>query len=143
MQSATPYFYNMIDAAGLRLGNYILYKASVRIIAVPCTFMHFELLSKGGNAPIFPVPLKPEILEKCGFIENKKYALLPQAREFKLALPVSGAGANEIWSYVKNNGECFARAVANATPISNNIFHLHALQNLYFALTGSELEIKL
>jgi hypothetical protein len=133
----------MINATELRMGNYILQKVAAKISVVPCSFLHFNLLEKGGAADLYPVVLKPEIFEKCGFKENKDYPLLPQAREFKLVLPVNGSGANEILGYVKNNGECFGRAVANGTPISNNFFNLHALQNLYFALTGTELNVKL
>ena len=109
---------------------------------VPCNFLHFEFLQKGDITGFYPVVLKPELLEKCGFIENKNYPLLPQAREFILLLPVIGSGKNELYGYVKNNGECFVRASVNGTAASNNFFHLHQLQNLFFALTGKELEIK-
>ncbi|MEJ7913570.1 MAG: hypothetical protein WKF70_10475 [Chitinophagaceae bacterium] len=130
----------MINASEFRLGNYMLQKVAAKISTVQCSYLHFELMMKEGLLHFFPLQLKPELLEKCGFKENKDYPLLPQAREFKLALPVSGNGANEIFAYVKNNGECFGRAVLNAVPISNNFFHLHSLQNLYFALTGKELK---
>ena len=100
-------------------------------------------MARGEIKDLFPVVLKPELLEKCGFIENKNYALLPDAREFKLVLPVIGNAQNEIHAYVKNNKECFGRATINNLPISNNFYHLHQLQNLYFALTGEELSISL
>ncbi len=82
-------------------------------------------------------------MEKCGFEENKEYALLPEAREFLLTLPVIGNNKNEICVYIKNNGECFGRAAVNGMPVSNNFFHLHQLQNLFNALTGKELEVNL
>jgi hypothetical protein len=132
----------MIKASELRIGNYIMQKVGTKISVVPCSYLHFELLQQGGEGDLYPVLLKPELFVRCGFEENKKYALLPQAREFKQVMPVSGSGANELLGYVKNNGECFARAVLNGVPISNNLHHLHALQNLYFALTGTELEVK-
>jgi hypothetical protein len=133
----------MIAETELRLGNFILFKVAARIAPVRCTYHHFELLSKGGAKDMFPVVLKAEVLERCGFAENKDYPLLPGAREFKLVLPVIGNGINEIAGYVKSNGECFARAVVNGTPASNNLVHLHAVQNLYAALTGSELNVAL
>ena len=132
----------MINASELRLGNYILHKLNGKINMVPCNFSHFEFLQKGDVTDFYPVVLKPELLEKCGFIENKNYPLLPQAREFILVLPVIGSSKNELYGYVKNNGECFVRASVNGTVASNNFFHLHQLQNLFFALTGKELEIK-
>lgn len=131
----------MINASELRLGNYLMQKMA--IVTTPCTYQHFELLARGQNKDLFPVVLKAELLEKCGFIENKNYPLLPGAREFKLVLPVTGNSQNEIFAYVKNNKECFARATVNGLPVSNNFYHLHQLQNLCFALTGEELAIKL
>ena len=132
----------MINASELRLGNYILFKCNGKISMIPCDFMHFEQLHKGDASSFYPVMLKPELLQKCGFIENKDYPLLPQAREFKQVLPVIGNNSNELYGYVKNNGECFVRATVNGNVASINFFHLHQVQNLFFFLTGNELEIK-
>ncbi len=132
----------MIDVNELRLGNYILQKQNNKISAVACSFIHFEWMQKGYK-DLYPIVLKPELVEKHGFIENKKYPLLPDAHEYILAVPVQGSNKNEIVVYVKNNKECFGRAVVNNFPASNNFYHLHQLQNLYFALTGREMEIKL
>ena len=133
----------MINENELRLGNYILQKVNTRIVPVKCTHQHFELLKNGNAKDIFPVTLKPEILEKSGFLENKDYPLLPDAKEFILALPVIGSNKNEIRAYIKNNKECFARAVVNNLPVSNNFYTLHQLQNIYFALTSEELKVNL
>ena len=133
----------MINPNELRLGNYVLHKTGIRIVPVQCSLQHFELLLKGESKNFFPFTLKAELLEKCGFTENKKYPLLPEAREFKLMLPVIGNSKNEIFAYIKNNKECFGLATLNGLPISNNFYNLHQLQNLYFALTGEELAIKL
>ena len=132
----------MIHPQELRIGNYIMQKLNTRIMTVVCGFQHFELLQKAGK-DFFPILLKAELLEKAGFIENKDYPLLPQAREFKLALPVIGNSKNEILAYIKNNKECFARAVVNNLPVSNNIYHLHQLQNLYYTLVGEELGVRM
>ncbi|MCW3108495.1 MAG: hypothetical protein JWQ09_3001 [Segetibacter sp.] len=131
----------MIDASELRIGNYILHKTGVRILPVKCTFQHFELLSKGLAKDIFPIALKPDMLQKCGFIENKKYHLYPDAREFMLTLPVMGNNKNEIYAYINSNQESYARATINDLIISNNLYYLHQLQNLYYALAGKELEV--
>jgi hypothetical protein len=136
------YFYAMINAGELRLGNLLLHKYNGKISMVTCGYSHFELLGKGDTASFFPVLLKPELLSKCGFTENKDYPLAPQSREFILVLPVIGSNKNEIYGYVKNNGECFVRATVNGAIACNNFFHLHQLQNLYFSMTGQELEIK-
>lgn len=110
---------------------------------VPCTFLHFDLLAKGEEKSFYPVLLKPELLEAAGFKENKEYALYPQAREFILTLPVIGSNKNELVAYLKSNKESFGRAMVNNLAASNNFYHLHQLQNLYFSLLGEELNIKL
>jgi|SRR5215203_2853605 len=133
----------MINENEIRLGNYVLQKVNTRIVPVKCTYQHFELLNTGNAKDIFAVTLKAEILEKSGFIENKDYPLLPDARELILALPVIGNNKNEIRAYIKNNKECFARAVVNNLPVSNNFYTLHQLQNIYFALTSEELKVNL
>ena len=114
-------------------------KLNNRIITVQCNYRHFELLAH-GDKDLYPVLLKPELLEKTGFIENRDYPLLPDAREFKLLLPVIGKHKNEILAYVKSNKECFGRAAVDGLTASNNFFHLHQLQNLYYVLTGEELK---
>lgn len=129
----------MINPIEFRLGNSLLQKINNRIQQVSCDYQHFELMSKGELKEFFPVVLNPDILERCGFVENKDYPLLPEAREFKLVLPVAGNGANEIRAYIKNNKECFARAIVGNIPASNNLYHLHQLQNLHYALTGKEI----
>jgi hypothetical protein len=133
----------MIDASELRIGNYILHKTGVRILRVKITIAHFDLLGKSGGKDMFPIALKPDILQKCGFTENLKYYRLPEGREFILTLPVMGANKNEIAAYVINNSEMYARATVNDLVISNNCHHLHQLQNLYYALAGRELDVAL
>ena len=125
------------------MGNYLMHKTGVRILTVRCTWEHFALMAKGGEKDLYPVLLSAAVLEKCGFNENKKYALLPESREFIRVLPVMGSGEMEIRAYVKSNKECFARVMLSNVPVSNNFFHLHQLQNIYFALTGTELELLL
>jgi hypothetical protein len=133
----------MISFEELRLGNFIMQKVQHRILTVRCAYAHFELASKGSLADLFPLVLKPEHFLKSGFVENKDYPHYPEAREFILVLPVIGSGKNELFGYMKNNKECFCRYVVNGQPAGNNLHHLHSLQNLYFALTGSELQLSL
>ena len=130
----------MIDATTLRLGNYILHKGGVRILPVAISLQHFEMLTKGMAKDMFPIALSVDKLKKCGFIENAKYYQHPEVREFILALPVKGINQNEIRAYVPATTP-YARATLNELLISNNIYHLHQLQNLYYALTGVELVI--
>ena len=132
----------MIAIQEFRPGNYLLQKVAGRISMVPCTAVHLVQAAGGEGATLYPVVLKPELLEKCGFAENMDYPLRPQAREFRLLLPIMGENKNELVGYVKSNGECFARALVNDAVASNNVHQLHQLQNLYYALTGEEMTIK-
>ncbi len=133
----------MIQVSELRLGNYILHKAGVRVQQVQVSFQHFELFAKGLTKDAYPILLKPEVLVKCGFVENKKYYLHPDTREFILPLPVMGKNKNEILAYINSGGETYARAAVNDLIISNNFHHLHQLQNLYFLLVGTEMNLVL
>ena len=131
----------MINLQELRFGNRILQKSGTRINTVQFGMQHIELLLKGEGGSLHPVVLKPEMLERCGFTENKQYPLLPEAREFTLILPVQGNHQNLLHVYNKSNGECFGRASVNGLVASNNFFYLHQLQNIYYALTSKELDV--
>jgi hypothetical protein len=133
----------MIDPSELRLGNNILFKSGVRILPVKCTLQHFEQFAKGSAKDAFPIALKPDTLLKLGFVENKKYYLYPDAREFVLALPVMGNNKNEVYAYINSNKESYARATVNDLVITNNFHYLHQLQNLCYVLTGTDLDVAL
>ena len=133
----------MITPSEFRFNNFILQKINTRISMVRCGPEQFSMFAAGHVKDFFPVVLSPEIFIKAGFIENKDYALLPDAREFKLVIPVLTDNVTEIQGYVKNNKECFARLAVNKFIASNPVFHLHQLQNLYFSLTGKELPYKI
>jgi hypothetical protein len=131
----------MIQEQELRLGNMVLYKNAGRIAAIRIGHAHFEALARGEAAAFFPLVLKAETLLGAGFIENKDYPLLPQAREFRLVMPVIGKEDNAIMGWVTSAGVCFVRATVNGLPVSANVHQLHGLQNLFFALTGAELGV--
>ena len=132
----------MINPIEFRLNNFLLQKINTRISMVRCGNEQLSLIASGNLKDFFPVVLTPELFLKAGFIENKDYPLLPDAREFKLMIPVLTNNATEIQGYVKNNKDCFARLAVNKFIGSNPVYHLHQLQNLFFVLTGEELVIK-
>jgi len=82
---------------------------------------------------IEPIPLTPEILEKCGWMWNE------ECNSFE-KYPNGDARMNLQRKF--NGGYTMFNYVIQAL-ICENIWHLHELQNLYFALTGEELEIDL
>src|SRR6476469_8481144 len=126
----------MINVTELRLGNYLLQKVNQKITLVKCGYPHFDMVAREGTKDLYPVILKGELFDQCGFKENSNYPLLPDAHEYILLLPVIGSNQNEIRGYVKTNKECFARVSFNGQPASNNFFYLHQLQNIFFGLTG-------
>jgi hypothetical protein len=83
---------------------------------------------------IKPIPLTPEILEKCGF-EAPDYRF-PNHSFYSLQnwLEVSGEVRQSIWLLYANDDEY---------RTGTEFQYLHQLQNLYFALTGTELTVNL
>jgi hypothetical protein len=73
-----------------------------------------------------PIPLTPEILEKCGFEKDIDDMYL----ETKHIL------------FVSYNDDEFVHCKNTALDTLVSIKYLHQLQNLYFALTGEELTFK-
>lgn len=103
----------------------------------------------GGMCGSFPepnfIPLTPEILEKCGFEgpsgEEKQFPMCDPKNKFKF----------DIWKipmgdfyYSHKEGLYVGSFFHTFLAIHNEpLKHLHQFQNLYFVLTGEELEIKL
>lgn len=89
-----------------------------------------ENLQEASYADISPIPLSSEILDK---------------------LELNGVWIKESWMVIPDisGGELFGWAIkvrnaAHTKEIEFAYFkHLHQLQNLYFSLTGTELEVKL
>jgi hypothetical protein len=133
----------MIKIEEYRAGNTVLQKINTRIIPAVLALQHFATIASGNTKDFFPLVLSPEVFLKAGFLENKDYALLPEAREFLLMLPVNSPNETLIQGYMKNNKDCFARLVVNKLVASNPLYHLHQVQNLYYSLTGAELSIKM
>lgn len=133
----------MIKVQEFRLGNMLLQKQGTRILPVRCNVAHWELMARNEVKELFPVVVNADWLQKCGFEENQKYALLPEAREFILLLPLPGSAKQELRFWIKNNKECFGRLLVDGQAASRNLHHLHELQNLYQALAGEELAIRL
>lgn len=105
----------MIKASELRLGNWVSCEGKPYQV-------NMNILQSFTVSPVWmdPIPLTPEILEKCDFDE---------------------------WGFqiVRKDGYISIQANQYIMDEENEIAtceYLHQLQNLYFALTGEELEIK-
>lgn len=90
-----------------------------------------------GTEDLQPIPLTPEILDKCGFMEVEN-DILPYWQWM-------GEDRNVIeWHedgsiLIGKAGECSH----GFNTDEHRITSLHQLQNLYYALTGEELNVKL
>lgn len=86
-----------------------------------------------------PIPLTPEILEKCGFVKWSNTFLFIEMEK--------NTWVNQYLLIRFKNSEINQVIAHNRRPnmgtLVNSISSLHQLQNIYFALTGTELEIKL
>lgn len=78
-----------------------------------------------GEIELNPVKLTPEIFEKAGF-ESFGVGYLHVGTEILI-----------------HPFEAGYKLFGSEWPIGKPFFHVHQLQNLYFVLTGEELEIKL
>ena len=136
-----------MDAKELRLGNWVKTTISrwrgqgFPILAIKGDRVSFDKLNDGQYIWVMaenlkPIPLSPEIIEKCGFEKHKN--------------------SNDYWTiwYLKNgwriqqahNSEVSASVRSGLFYYSDDfveVEYLHQLQNLYFALTGEELEVNL
>ncbi len=131
----------MIKANELRIGNWVSHENKNGKF----NFTIKELLSKGINIEynngcwlifyeeVNPIPLTPEILKKMGFKIIPKDRLAVYKLE-GLSLMPSG-------DYDDGRFHAVGCSLDNTKVLY--IFSLHQLQNLYFALTGEELQINL
>lgn len=140
----------MIDKNELRLGNWLITERGIpqQVAYVGDTIgFHNEIggTDKHQKNPIFsydidyiqPIPLTPEILEKAGFIENPDHEH-PQFDEYihseckKFGI---GDFNGEFWIV-----DAIDQWFGSTQP---ELKYLHQLQNLYFSLCGTELNIEL
>jgi hypothetical protein len=119
----------MIQANELRIGNWVKVGDTESTV---CLIDHQFILLQGNaviNRPeqIEPIPLTPEILEKCGF----EWSIYHQGFYKKDFVNILGE-----YQY----GYRF-KIFRTSQYVGTKINYLHQLQNLVFILTGEELTI--
>ncbi|MFI5157693.1 MAG: hypothetical protein ACHQF4_02445 [Sphingobacteriales bacterium] len=126
----------------LRIGNYVTSKAwngCHRIDGIQATDDGFELtigdyihkFQDGMYVDIKPIPLTPELLEKCGFEERN------HCEDWFIKLP----DTDTIISYRRN--QLRICPVNSMACLYTDCLYLHTLQNYYHAISGEELQITL
>lgn len=92
---------------------------------------------KSHNVPdcfIRPIPLTEELLLKCGFKKIPKTLYVDDLSDLRTATTYKKGSI--VWN---TDTRKFWVGIIEL----NHIKHLHQLQNLYFAITGEELEVEL
>ena len=130
----------MIQPNELRIGNWVYdskytqYPMQVVLIGSDYVYLDFE--GNEGDVwecdckEIVPIPLTEELLAKCMFSEY----------EFEDDIFLH----DEEDVCVQKSGKVYyPYSFENSDTIGTPIRYLHQLQNLFFALTGKELEVKL
>ena len=117
----------MIKSNELRTGNYVLDTSGKKETKV-------ESLSKASvnglpESQFEPVHLTLSILENCGFERGTKPGELPSGPYKKGLVQVKVGNEHYDPIFSQENG--------------TKLPHVHQLQNLYFALSGEELDVKL
>ena len=120
-----------MQANELRIGNFVKCELTgdfQKVISIEKGFIKSAPTNentKGWNVnSIEPITLTPDILEKCGFEYSYPYYTVADV----VSLIFSNTG---IMTYVMGDNQI------------KRIQYIHQLQNLYFALTGTELQIEL
>lgn len=139
----------MIKANELRIGNWVKVKSGFGKVATiededgdyagvvaNDDDSVWERISMAYDTDIEPISLTPEILEKCGFVRDDR-----RGRRTKLYhYPNISINDNSFFYFDKSFQVLDKDLNAKWTV---DCEHLHQLQNLYFALTGEELNVNL
>jgi len=117
-----------MNANELRVGNWYSQFGNLHQVT-------WDTIKALGDAPetqlwCKPIPLSPEILEKCGFYKFNN--------AWKLVSDKNKGYTTWIFTIWDNDGE-YSYNSAEFNPVLTS---LHQLQNLYFSLCGEELTYK-
>lgn len=142
-----------MKAQELRLGNLVI-EPVLGIVTIEGIFSNAVYCRKGNDAFLYtigldvlqPIPLTEEWLLKFGM--NKTFnKILEQKNLFDTPLEVkfefNGSDDISIWTnYITDVEEDEDEMMSTNLNITNVCKYVHQLQNLYFALTSTELTLK-
>ena len=121
----------MIHATDVRLGNWVYATDGSKRQITMESLLYLQAYPTNNQAE--GIPLTEEILLKCGFKKiNDSFRYVLNICEYEFWYYEIGVALSKIEICIHRD-EYYV----------NNIYALHQLQNLYFALTGEELKITL
>jgi len=135
----------MIEYQELRIGNLVRYNEKLfRIYSISKEYPFLDTQEFGQGCVLYQelygIILTPEILEKCGF--EKKLIGDKIYYSFSLFYGLSNYEFAFYPFFDLGNGINAAVLLYKGILIGGNLYYVHELQNIYFALTGKELKIK-
>ena len=126
-------------ATELRLGNWVMIdpnNSPQQVVDVMCDCVTTENTRGAHYGLVDAIPLTEEILLKCeGYKQNYGIEINDTTQ---LDFVITNDG---VYPFITQDGE-FSGQLPTQVNLER-IQHLHQLQNLFFALTGTELEINL
>jgi len=133
----------MIEARDLRIGNWVI-KVTGEDLDGNLMGDTVQLIEVVNSSPSFKasIDLTPEWLERFGFEKKIKEQNIDGV-EYILRLDDSEGRDGSWFSSVGTlvEGEVVVLCLCRGNYFCNNVEHVHQLQNLYFALTGKELQL--
>lgn len=132
----------MLNLNELRIGNWLsdFGDGPGKVLAI---FEDGDILTTANPVPqplecSHPIPLTPEILEKCGFekLDDGENWACSDYKIYALGSFKIGEKDGRFFLYNQTDDDYYSW-------YSPEIIHLHKLQNLYFALADKELSITL
>lgn len=153
----------MIEANELRIGNWVKDRYNNMICVHSIVYdginFYYDLRKpKYTQGRIYPIPLTEEILLKCGFEYilpyNKKDNWEMKLGDYRDSQELKLDGSDVFPTFLSSSdliedgkgvhiAICKDSGIYIANLHNKDIISLHQLQNVYFALTGKELEVKL
>lgn len=123
----------MIKASELRIGNWVNLRGDNMQVDGGDIY---DLQDSENLDDWNPVPITPEILEQCGFERNGERYKIFCTENHWLELHLKTGLASFCFGFSKNKKD-------DSVLIGNRFEFIHQLQNLYFALTGEELQVNI
>lgn len=125
----------MIQVNELRIGNWVMVgkmTEPTRVFSLNYNrnsdYIGYLINASIPGSHLYPIPLTPEILEKCGFkYDHDQIGMMYRIKNFVMFYDGEGIGRN------------YGMDASDEERMDVNCKYLHQLQNLYFALTNTEI----